>query len=179
METVSLILFFCLAAAALASGIFVIAHRNPMASVFSLVVNAVCVAGIFLLLGDAFLAAIQVIVYAGAILVLFLFVVMLLDVRRDELFGAGGRLRRVLLALFVAALGLAIGRGIVSGIGPGAEGAGTTAGVPAFSDLLFQRYLLPFEVVSMLLLAAMLGVVVLTMRSTRAGEAGGEKEGRA
>jgi len=179
METLSLILFFCLAAAALASGILVVAHRNPVASVFSLVVNAVCVAGIFLLLGDAFLAAIQVIVYAGAILVLFLFVVMLLDVRRDELFGAGGRIRKGLLALFLVALGVAIGTGTVSAIRPDAAGAETTAGLPAFSDLLFQRYLLPFEVVSMLLLAAMLAVVVLTMPRAPAGTPEGETEGPA
>jgi len=172
METYSLILFALLSLAAIVSGILVVALRSPVASVFSLAVNAVCVAGVFLLLGDTFLAAVQVIVYAGAILVLFLFVVMLLDVRKDDLRGAGGRLRRGLLTLLVAGLGLLLVLAGVAATGlRGLEaGPGEPAGPEGLSDLLLGRYLLPFEVLSMLLLAAMIGIAVLTLRRT--GESG-------
>ena len=166
MEIFSLILFVCLGAGSLLSGILVIAHRSPLVSIFSLVANALCVAGIFLLLGDPFLAMVQVVVYAGAILVLFLFVVMLLDVRRDDLPGGGGKLRRVLLTFLILAFGLALGAAACAAFlyGPAAAAPLVAASPALLSRLLFGRYVLSFEVVSVLLLAAMLGIAMLTLR---------------
>jgi NADH-quinone oxidoreductase subunit J len=166
METVALVIFLLVAFAAVISGAFVVLHRSPAISILSLVINAVCVAAIFLLLGDPFLAVIQVVVYVGAILVLFLFVTMLLDVQRDTLGGAGGRFRRTAVGAVILALIVVIGAAVVTGVGflPTTPGSSEPATVESIADLLLGRYILPFEIISFLLLAAMIGVVVLTMR---------------
>jgi len=185
MDPVSLGLFWLLAVAALVSGVFVVSHRSPVGSVFALIVNSICLAGIYLVLGDSFLAAIQVIVYSGAILVLFLFVIMLLDVRRDELTGAEGLARRLAVGLLVVSLGILVGLAFFYGIAVaprGAEGI-EAGGLSELADLLFSKYILVFEAVSVLLLAAMVGVVVLTKKdfgpSTEPPVPGGPEEGAA
>lgn len=159
-------LFWFLAALALASGIAVVALRSPVGSVFSLIVNSAALAGLYLLLGDYFLAAIQVVVYSGAILVLFLFVVMLLDLRRDELAGAGGRVRRAAVALLAGGLAVMLGMSLGWGIGGSPRGMrGEEWGIwSELAEVLFGRYVLAFEAVSILLVAAMVGVVVLTKK---------------
>jgi NADH-quinone oxidoreductase subunit J len=166
MDPVSLGLFWLLAVAALVSGVFVVSHRSPVGSVFALIVNSICLAGIYLVLGDSFLAAIQVIVYSGAILVLFLFVIMLLDIRRDELTGAESLARRLAVGLLLASLGILVGLSLYYGLAVAPRGAdGVEAGgLFDLADLLFSKYILAFEAVSVLLLAAMVGVVVLTKK---------------
>lgn len=148
----------------LAGALVVVLARNPVASALSLAFSIVMMAGLFLCLHAFFLAAIQVIVYAGAVMVLFLFIIMLLDLkaeaaRRVRWFGllCGGavglffawQLRRVLLAD-------PAGRVLSSSLPPAPPDE-----VPALGALLFGKYVLPFEVVGVLLLVAMLGVVVL------------------
>lgn len=161
--------FWLLAIAALLSAAAVIALRNPIYSALALVLNLLVVAAFYALLDAHFLAVIQVIVYAGAIVVLVLFVLMLLN-QKMESPRAVGRLKWS--ALFVGGLfivGLAPALGALAPTGMGAVGAdfGT---IRAVGRLLFSRYVLLFEAVSLLLLAAIVGALLLGRR--RKGEAG-------
>ena len=146
-------------------GFLVILLKNPVHSAVALIGNLFCIAALFVLLDAHFLAAIQVLVYAGAILVLFLFVIMLLNLKPDELGKARQTATKVagsILILWVA-FKLAIeyvGLGTAT-FPPVAESYGTLESV---GHLLFGQYLLPFEVASVLLLAAILGAVSIAKR---------------
>ena len=159
MET----LFFVLAAVALISGGLVVFQPHPLRSALWLIVNFFAVAGIYLLAHAEFIAAIQVIVYAGAIIVLFLFVIMLLNLRRPEeapkLPFIGQKFAGAVLAGFAALImiyaytrvKLPAAREMVPGLG----------NTEMIARSLFTDYLLPFEVTSILLLVAIVGAVVL------------------
>lgn len=156
-------IFFALAGTALISGVLVVFQIHPLRSALWLVVNFFAVAGIYLLARAEFIAAIQIIVYAGAIMVLFLFVIMLLNLRQPEEEAArpmmGQKLAGITLALFTAFL---LAYGFSQATVPHAEevpaGLGNTESI---ARLLFTDYLLPFEVTSVLLLVAIVGAVVL------------------
>ncbi|MCO5052593.1 MAG: NADH-quinone oxidoreductase subunit J [Verrucomicrobiae bacterium] len=163
-------LFYLFAAATLIFGALVIANpfsRNPVTSAMFLVLTIVSLAGLFVLLRAFFLAAVQVIVYAGAVMVLFLFVIMLLDLKEEErrrvkLAGlvAGVVSVGAIVALFVRSL-------LASSPGqdlPAPTAVGDTA---ALGKLLFTNYLLPFEIVSILLLVAMVGVILLSKKDLK------------
>ncbi len=160
---------------AVASAMVVVIHRNPVYSVMSLVVTLISLAVMFVLLGAPFLAALQVLVYTGAILVLFLFVIMLLNIEREEPAG-GHKLQKLGAAL--AALGFAglLATWFVRAQG-GAEAVPLDAEAVALVPLaraLFSKYLLPFEIVGVLLLAAVVAATALARRgdtSTRKDEA--------
>lgn len=163
-------LFFLLAATAVTSALFVITRENPVASVMFLVVTLFSLAAMFVFLDAHFLAAVQVIVYAGAIMVLFLFVVMLLNLgyaRVSEFRGAFARMMAGALGLGMAAftarllLGGSSAGGDPSAIQRLLEARGA---VGAVSIPLFRDYLVPFEVTSILLLVAIVGAVVLARR---------------
>jgi len=157
------ILFFILAAVALISGGLVVFQRHPLRSALWLIVNFFAVAGIYLLAHAEFIAAIQVIVYAGAIMVLFLFVIMLLNLRRPEedpvIPHVGQKLLGTVLACFTGLImvyayrcaKLPAAREMVPGLG----------NTETIARSLFTNYLLPFEVTSVLLLVAIVGAVVL------------------
>ena len=184
-------LFYVLAALALAFAVGVVRARMPLFSVLNLLGTFLCLAGIYLLAGFPFLAATQLLVYAGAIMVLFLFVIMLLNLgdAAELARHAGTTLSGV--RLFVACLAAAT-LALLGLAAADLGGAGTTAErLPdgkALDDLgllaraLFSRYMLPFEAASLLLLATMVGVIVLAKRqrgekpSERANEtaSGGE-----
>ncbi len=163
--TIDLILFLILAIVAIATALGMLISRNAVYSALFLVLNFATVAVFYLLLGAPFIALTQVTVYAGAIMVLFLFVIMLLGT--DEL-----PERKVLnwqkpLAIFLALVLMAEGVYLIfiqksaSGLINNAPGA--DFGSPqAIGDMLFNKYLLPFEVTSILLLVAMVGAIVLT-----------------
>ena len=170
MVTLNLVFWGILAALAVGSGLAVILIRNPIYCALSLVVNFFLLAVMYLLLRAEFLAAIQVIVYAGAIMVLFIFVIMLLNLGGEEtrdklrvLRPLAFLLGLVLLVEVVAALRYraytvenpALSFPLVSA--PPA----VTGGVREFGRLLFTDYLLPFEITSVLLLIAIVGAVVL------------------
>ncbi len=163
-----MLVYFFLAAAALAVvfALVAILHRNPVINVLALVVMFFAMAAIFAMLGMDFLAAIQIIVYAGAILVLFLFVVMLLKVGPAERFGSGRPLQALLGAL--AAIGL--GGTLVyaaSRLAPvyGSNIAGAEQGtVFPFARVLLGPHLFSFELISVLLVAAIVGAVYLARR---------------
>ena len=164
METV---VFFLLAGAAVVSALLLVLFRNPVYSALSLVATLFCVAGLFVLLQAHFLAAVQVIVYAGAIMVLFLFVIMLLNLGASKsLEVVTGRYRGfaviLLSTMLVAFLGLTSLRQIGGTPVPNEELA--TNNIPYIGKLLYTDFLLPFEVASMILLVALIGVVVLVKR---------------
>jgi NADH-quinone oxidoreductase subunit J len=157
------IVFAVLAVIAAGSALGLVLKKNPIHGALFLVVNLASVAALYLSLGAEFLAAAQVIVYAGAIMVLFVFAIMVLIPGKEET-GPDPRRRIRLVALPVGAILLVLlvivaGRTVV-GTGP----AGAPGNVEAVGRLLFTDYLFPFELTSVLLLAAMVGVLLLARR---------------
>jgi NADH-quinone oxidoreductase subunit J len=158
--------FYAFAALMLAAAGSVVFNRQPVYSVLSLLVVMLCLAALFVMLGAYFVAALQVLLYGGAVLVLFLFVIMLLNLEpealaRMRLFtlrGAGTGAALLLLWLLVRVL--RGGRGLALSASPAAEGT-----VEAIGRQLFTTYLLPFELTSFLILAAIIGAVTLAKRN--------------
>jgi NADH:ubiquinone oxidoreductase subunit 6 (subunit J) len=162
----SAVLFFIAAIGALTGAIGVIAVRNPFYSVLMLIVHLISLAALFLLLRAEFVAAAQVIVYAGAVMVLYLFVVAYVG-GGEQL--SSGAVLRTLGPLFALALAIEL---IIAMLGAGLKGISSKGapytsgfGTPAHIGTLFlTKYLFPFEVASLLLLVAAIGAVVLARR---------------
>jgi NADH-quinone oxidoreductase subunit J len=166
----TLILFFVLAAVAFASAVGLLVSRNAVYAALFLVLNFASVAVFYLILGAPFIALAQVTVYAGAIMVLFLFVIMLLG---GEKLPRGNVLpwqRPVAIGLTVVLLaeaGLLLFQRVTTistQLANPDAAVNTTAALQSLALLLFNQYLLPFEVTSILLLVAMVGVIVLTKK---------------
>lgn len=167
------LLFYALAAVSVACALGVVTSRSPMQSVLNLLGSFVCLAVIYLLMGFQFLATAQILVYAGAIMVLFLFVVMLLNLTdREEgqpwLMGlfSGRVLGSLASFLGLAALGMLAAGGAVfeaKTVDPATVEGGLDPIVP-LAQVLFSKYMLPFEAASLLLLATMVGVMLLAKR---------------
>ncbi len=159
-----IIVFFVLAAVAVIGAVSLILARHPIRSALSLIAVMVALAGLYLLQGAELVAAIQIIVYAGAIMVLFVFVIMLLNAGEEERTNFSRMARYVGLPLgFLLMLQLAwwVGRG-TSGMTPAAGVSPTLT--RSLSTLLFTNFSLPFELTSILILVAILGAVVLAKR---------------
>jgi NADH-quinone oxidoreductase subunit J len=166
------IAFYLFGAIAVGASLLVIAQRNPIYSVLLLIGSFGALSGLYVLLDAPFVAVIQIIVYAGAIMVLFLFVVMLLnaphedtefDERVHPLLRPGPMRFGAFLALVLAVeLWWALARGGDTGAFPG----GSVTSVSAIGKSLFTDYAFPFEVTSILILVAMVGAVVLARRDT-------------
>ena len=164
------ILFYIFASLTLVFGLLVVANpfsRNPVTSAMFLVLTIGSLAGLFVLLQAFFLAAVQVLVYAGAVMVLFLFVIMLLDLKEEErrkikLAGAvaGVIVTGTIVAIFLQSLSAEKSLHVQSS----AAFEGSTA---KLGHLLFKQYLLPFEIVSIILLVAMVGVVLLSKKELK------------
>ncbi len=176
-----MILFFMFGAVSLIGAIAVISFRHPIYSALSLIVTFFAQAGLFVLLGAHFIAAVQVIVYAGAIMVLFLFVIMLLNLGTLSAKGVmTGKLKgiAIVLGILLAAEVIYIAAGALKGTAVGSEEAKAAVAAAAAAEksittyeignLLFSEYLLPFEVTSLILLAALIGVIVLVKRENQA-----------
>src|SRR5919106_3310542 len=158
--------FVVVALLAVASALGLVLRKNPIHGALFLIVNLGCIAAFYLMLGAEFLAAAQVIVYAGAIMVLFVFAIMVLIPGKEET-GPDPRGPLRLGALPVGSLLflLVVARLVVSGgAAPAGRPAVSDGGVEALGRLLFTDYLLPFELTSVLLLAAMVGVLLLARR---------------
>ena len=165
--------FYVFAAMAIASGAMVIASRNPVHSVLFLILAFFNAAGLFVLMGAEFLAMILVIVYVGAVAVLFLFVVMMLDINFAELrqgflqyLPIGGLVGLILLVelLFVAGTWVfAPEAGQIVSDRP--SGSGGTTNAHAIGLVLYTKYAYPFQLAGLVLLVAMIGAIVLTFRS--------------
>ena len=167
-------LFYVFGAVAIAASLLVIAQKNPIYSVLLLIASFGALSGLYVLLEAPFVAVIQIIVYAGAIMVLFLFVVMLLNAPHEEtehdlhvhplLRGGPLRFGAVLAFVLVAELVWALTRnGGEAGAFPGAA----VTSVAAIGRSLFTDYAFAFEVTSILILVAMVGAVVLARREPR------------
>ena len=160
-------LFFIFAAMAIVSALMVILNRNPIYSAVSLVITLFSLAGIFLLLEAYFLAVVQIIVYAGAIMVLFLFVIMLLNPGKEAKFLSPTNPRIMIITLLsIAFIGMifTLVSGTVNYIGEAASSAGDLGTTRNIGLTLFTKYLLPFEIASLLLLVALVGAVLMTKR---------------
>jgi NADH-quinone oxidoreductase subunit J len=161
------ILFAILAVMAVAAALGLITARNPISSAMAMVVHFIALSGLYLTLHAQFMAAIQVLVYAGAIMVLVVFVIMLLNLGSDE--SLRDRLRSREAVGIATALGigltiiLVIGR-LVFGARPVDARMTATGTIDAVGKALFTDYVFPFEMVSLVLLAAVVGAVVLTKR---------------
>ena len=166
---IAILAFYLFATLTIASAIAVIFSRNPVHSVLWLILAFFNAAGLMLLLGAEFIAMRVVIVYVGAVAVLFLFVVMMLDIDFAQLrsgftanmpFGiiiALVLLVEIIVALFAHSAGPAFAHPQIA--------AATQPNIVALGQLLYSRYLLPFEIAGLILLVAMIGAIVLTHRS--------------
>ena len=169
------LIFYLFAGVAILGSLFVVVQPNPVYSVLSLVGAFFGLSGLYVLLDAPFVAVIQIIIYAGAVMVLFLFVVMLLNVPREDasewdranpvLRPRALRLGVVLALLLVAQLVWALLRTPGVGAGVGEQTAGVTS-VSELGRVLFTDYMFPFEVTSILILTALLGAVVLARRQS-------------
>ena len=165
--SVEFALFAILALMAVVSALGLITARNPISSAMAMVVHFIALAGLYLTLHAQFMAAIQVLVYAGAIMVLVVFVIMLLNLGNEE----------TLRGRFASKESLGIGAALlvggtiifavyhsVFGVRPEAEKLTSSGTIEAVGKALFTDYVFPFEMVSLVLLAAVVGAVVLTKR---------------
>jgi NADH-quinone oxidoreductase subunit J len=172
---VDLALFYLFAIVTVVASIFVVAQRNPMYSVLLLIASFIGLAGLYVLLDSPFAAVTQIIVYAGAIMVLFLFVVMLLNAPREEVplrttipLSIGGRPLRVgaiLGLVFLVEIVWALSRIGRQAMGGDAETAAAVSSVRQIGIELFTTHAFAFEVTSVLILVAMVGAVVLAKRN--------------
>jgi NADH-quinone oxidoreductase subunit J len=162
------ILFFLLAFLAVGAAVMLIVAREPIHSALSLILVMISLAVLYLLLGAEFISAVQIIVYAGAIMVLFVFVIMLLNAGVEERtdFSKLAKWIGPILAFFmIVELGVwlsrsAIGRVVATG-SPESYPPASTVGL---SRMIFQQYLLPFEATSILILIAIIGALVLAKK---------------
>jgi len=166
------LLFYLFASIAVAAAILVISLRNPMYSAIALLVTFLSMAALFLLRHAEFLAIVQIFVYGGGIMVLFLFVIMLVNLHRlreSRMFGVQWPMAAVVGLILIALIGFVV---VNTPFGPAeaspesfvsidGESVGNTQAV---AWLLYREYLLPFEIVSVFLLVAMIGAVVLARK---------------
>ena len=167
------ILFFTIfGLLAIASAVAVVTLRNPVHSAVCLIVCLLQIAALYILLRSPFLAAVQVFIYVGAVMVLFLFAVMMLDIGKERLKRHIHGQRKIalpaVLVLLVAAAVLVLRGRLTAPLGPYTETA-LAANTEVLGKLLYTRYIFPFEVVSVLLLAALIGAIVLVMKDRGKG----------
>lgn len=168
------LLFYIFSAFTLVSGLLVITARNPVLSVFFLILGFFNAAALMVLLGAEFVAMILVIVYVGAVAVLFLFVVMMLNINVAELrqgflryAGIGAIIGAILLGELVLVFRAANqlpGYETVMSVATATVSAATTTNTQAVGQVLYTYFLLPFQVAGLILLVAMVGAIVLTLR---------------
>jgi NADH-quinone oxidoreductase subunit J len=160
------VIFFVLAAMAVVGAVSLIVQRHPIHSALSLIVVMVALAGLYLLMGAEFVAAVQIIVYGGAVMVLFIFVIMLLNAGEEERTNFSKLALYAGIPLAVAVTGL-ISAGLLNSNKaatlPPAQPV-TLTSTRTLSNLLFQEFVYPFELTSFLILVAILGAIVLAQR---------------
>ena len=162
--TVDAVTFYAAAALALGSAIVVVAQRNPIYSAFALIVTLCSLSAIYGILGASFIAILQVVVYAGAIMVLFLFVLMLLNVRPEERFARESRRFKLTALALGAVLAAQVGAVLLRAARPGVAAAFDASSRPVARILFSPQYLYAFEATSVLILAALVGAVALARK---------------
>ena len=164
MISIHLILFLAFGAVCVAGAINLLAQTHPINSALSLIAVMAALAGEYLLLGAEFVAAIQVIVYAGAIMVLFVFTIMLLNAGEEER-TKGSRVATLFGVPGILIASVLVGWTVLRHSGTEAVAAGALPGDPrTIGQLLFHDFLLPFEITSVLILIAIMGSVVLASK---------------
>ena len=163
-----LLIFFVLAGLAVLGALNLVFQKHPIHSALSLIVVMVCLAGLYLLMGAEFVAAVQIIVYGGAIMVLFIFVIMLLNAGEEERtdFSKIAKFAGLPLAL---ALTAAIAASVVRS-SAGAQSPSQTVipeATKQISTMLFKEFVYPFELTSFLILVAIMGALVLAQREKK------------
>ena len=160
------LLFYVFAFTAVVATMLTLTAKNPVYSALWMILSFAATAAVFVLLEAFLIATVEVLIYAGAIMVLFLFVIMMINLRAEEAEG----LRMSPFALLAAGTFLVMLGRAVGDLGPAvASEANDLVGSPGLiAESLFTDYVVPFEAVSMLLLAAVLGTVVLSRKKTRA-----------
>ncbi|HNX24166.1 MAG TPA: NADH-quinone oxidoreductase subunit J [Spirochaetota bacterium] len=178
---ITAVLFYGFSSAAVISALLVITKKNPVTSAISLVVTFFSISAIYILLNSQFIAIMQVLIYAGAIMVLIIFVIMLLNLRPADIELKNRTVSKavlVILIVFIMALSLvaivSFGRfsGDKGGITP--EIIAETGSVQLIARAMFSKYLLPFELVSLLITIAIIGVVILSRSGPGKENDGGE-----
>jgi len=166
--TPEIIIFFVLAAIAVLGAVSLIVQRHPIHSALSLIVVMISLAGLYLLMGAEFVAAVQIIVYGGAIMVLFVLVIMLLNAGAEERTNlsrlatiAGVPLALALTGVLAAAV-IHSHESVETATAPG-----TLADTAGLSNLLFRQFVYPFELTSFLILVAIIGALVLAQRESK------------
>ena len=170
--TPTVLAFYLFALSAIAGGLFTVVSRNPVHSVLWLILAFLSSAGLFVLLGAEFVAMLLIIVYVGAVAVLFLFVVMMLDVDFAELKAEMAKYMPLALLIGVVILmqlALAFGvwtsaEGVEIAAQPDAIAGGGAHNTDALGRVLYDTYFLPFQLSGLILLVAMIGAIVLTLR---------------
>ena len=163
-----LLIFFVLAALAVLGAVSLVLQKHPIHSALSLIVVMVCLAGLYLLMGAEFIAAVQIIVYGGAIMVLFIFVIMLLNAGEEEhtdfskLAKFAGLPLALALTASLAALVIKPGQSV-----QGATQALIPKATEQISSMLFKEFVYPFELTSFLILVAIMGALVLAQREKK------------
>jgi len=163
-------LFYIVGTIAVLAAVYLIFERNPVFCALYLIQTMVCIAVLYILLEAQFIAAVQMIVYAGAIMVLFLFVIMLLNVKGDEESKRSFPFRKIPAILMGIGLLTVICIVLKSKLLQGKQGVYTVAHIESIGNtqlignLLFTDYLLPFEVTSILLFVAAIGAIMLAKR---------------
>jgi NADH-quinone oxidoreductase subunit J len=178
--------FYLFASVVIASAVMVIMSRNPVHSVLWLILAFFNAAGLMVLVGAEFIAMLLVIVYVGAVAVLFLFVVMMLDIDFAAMragfvrnFPLGILIAAILLAELLLALGAYGAGGIELGQSDGtATAAVGQSNIEAIGALLYGRYIVLFEIAGIILLVAMIGAIVLTHREAKPGARGRQDIGK-
>ncbi|HXF71524.1 MAG TPA: NADH-quinone oxidoreductase subunit J [Actinomycetota bacterium] len=179
-QVADLVVFWVLAPISVGSAVAMLLQRNAVHAALFLVVNLFTLAVFYLVLGATFLFAVQIIVYAGAIMVLFLFVIMLLGVDRRESLAERLRGQRLLAGVLGVGLVAEVAAAVRAGVGfsarfpQGFEAVNRGGNARALARVLFTDYLLPFEVTSVLLIVAAIAAMALAARRARAaaGEPG-------
>ena len=174
---IQVLAFYLFAAVVIASAVFVVLSRNPVHSVLWLILAFFNAAGLMVLVGAEFIAMLLVIVYVGAVAVLFLFVVMMLDIDFAAMragFSRNAPLGLAVAAVLLAELLLAVGAYSAGGIQLGTpDGSAVQAAevnnIEALGALLYGRYILLFEIAGIILLVAMIGAIVLTFQPPKPG----------
>jgi NADH-quinone oxidoreductase subunit J len=164
------LIFLGMAFVSVLASLLVITRKNPIHSALFLVMTLLCVAGLYILLYSQFIAIIQVVVYAGAIVMLIIFVIMLLDLEQELRSGLKLFYSKVIGGLLMVLFLFGIIYSVVWKSPTGKVGPYTpdkvSANVKAVGEMLFTQYLFPFEIVSVLLVAAIVGAVILSKRRT-------------
>jgi NADH-quinone oxidoreductase subunit J len=165
--TLEQILFYIFAAGGIVSAILMVTRRNPIISAIYLIVNFFCLAGLYLTLHAQFIAVVQILVYAGAIMVLFVFVIMLLNLGDERRLRDGFSWKKIVAAGF--GFGILMELIYIFTMKTGSETidlerATSIGTVESVGHVLFTRFLFPFEVTSLLLTAAIVGAIILAKK---------------